>query len=316
MPFFYRSHISRHHWMKPVESNYDAMLFAIPTQILIKFFKRFDDAARKIKQAIGESDICKKRAAPSAAFSGSLTVEAALALPVFLGALLLLTGLFQAMAVYEQINNCLCMTGRQLAAYSESCEGSSMADVWRLFYGEIADSGVDESIDSGYRGIALTIAEDEALGIIELGASYRIKIPGYLVGSESVAVNDRIYVCPWTGKQPAKNAQETIPSDREMVYVAENGVVFHTSEKCTYLLLSVRSCPYAAVNSLRNRYGARYAPCERCGVSGCPVVYITDTGRAWHSDRECSGLKRKLQVCSQEEAFEQGLRSCPRCGGH
>ncbi|MGN0204435.1 MAG: TadE/TadG family type IV pilus assembly protein [Coprococcus sp.] len=269
------------------------------------------------KQAIGEIDTCKKRAVPSVFFSGSLTVEATLVLPVFLGAILLLTGLFQALSVCEQVNNQLCMTGRHMAAYSEAYDGSSLADAYKLFFREIDSSGIDkDSIAGGYSGIVLGVSQDETTELLELSAFYRINVPGYFIGNQSIAVSDRIYVRPWTGEQLTDSTEGDISDDHILVYVAENGVVYHTSEECTYLHLSIHQCSLSEVDDLRNRYGAKYVPCELCGESsGNSMVYITDTGRAWHSDSQCSGLKRELHTMTKEEADECGLRPCSRCGG-
>ncbi len=315
MSFFYRSHTSRYRGMEHIKNICYAVFFATPTPFksIRKYLKEFFDAAlqqKQNKQAVGETDTRKKRAAPSVAFSGSLTVEAALALPVFLGAILLLSELFQVLAVCEQVNSQLCMTGRHMAAYSEACDGSSLADAYKLFYSEI------DGLAGDCTGIVLSVSEDETSGLLELSAFYRISVPGYLIGNQGIEVSDRIYVRPWTGARPAGSTEDPVSDDHIFVYVAENGVVYHTSDECTYLHLSIHECSLSEAESLRNRYGAKYVPCELCGeASKNSVVYITDTGRAWHSDGKCSGLKRDLHTMTKEEADEQGLRPCSRCSG-
>ena len=322
MPIFYRSHTGRHRGMEQIKNVCNAVFYATPTHFksIRKYSKKFPDAAlqqKQNKQAIGETDNCKKRAVPSAFFSGSLTVETALVLPVFLGAILLLSGLFQALAVCEQVNSQLCMAGRHMAAYSEACDGSSLTDAYKLFYSGIDSTGMEQdSIAGGYTGIILSVLEDETTGVLELSAFYRINVPGYFIGKQSIEVSDRVFVRPWTGGRAAGSTADSNSEDHICVYVAENGVVYHINDECTYLYLSVHQCSLSEVDGLRNRYGAKYVPCELCGeASENSVVYITDTGRAWHSDGKCSGLKRVVHTMTKEEADEQGLRPCSRCGG-
>lgn len=58
-------------------------------------------------------------------------------MPIFLGAVLLLTGIFQTLKVYEQVNSYLCSTGRKLAAYSEAADGVDRGDLYKLFYADL-----------------------------------------------------------------------------------------------------------------------------------------------------------------------------------
>ena len=116
MLFFYKSHTPIFSYTGHFKKIYNAVKCTIPTQILKKGvqWKKY----LKNKKAIGETDNSKKRAVSFASFAGSLTVEAALILPIFLSAMLLLSGLFHAMSVCSQVNHYLCMTGRKIAAYS------------------------------------------------------------------------------------------------------------------------------------------------------------------------------------------------------
>lgn len=293
-----------------------AATHAIPTPFIKKLlFKR---GASQKNQAIGETEESKRRTVPSVSFSlsGSLTVEAALVLPLFLGAVLALAGLFQALSVCERINYQLCMAGRELAAYSLARDGISITEAYAAFYGEAAAGDIPVSgIVGGYGGILLNVSEDENRGTVELKAVYRIRIPGYLIADRSVMVTDRIYFRPWIGGKLAEASVHDGESGSSQVYVAEHGVVYHTNAACTYLQLSIHQHTLAQVANLRNKYGAKYYPCESCGNGATGnSVYITDTGRAWHWDRQCSGLKRELHTCSEEEAVEKGLRPCSRCG--
>ena len=97
------------------------------------------------------------------------------------------------------------------------------------------------------------------------------------------------------------------------VIVTDNASVYHLTEACTYLSLSVRQVTREEVEHLRSADGAKYYPCERCakeaGGEGC---YITRDGRRYHLDRSCSALKRNWRWVPLESC---GLPPCSRCGG-
>jgi len=253
------------------------------------------------------------------AVPASLTVEAALALPICLSVLLLLTGLFQAVSVYESVDNQLCMAAKKAAACSVAEDGISRGEVLSIFYEGAADSGIDTSrVSGGLAGIIVRMPESgENNGIIRIEADYRIKLPGFMLGSRAFMVHDSISSRIWTGVKLSKDVGKSAAADKgKIAYVAENGIVYHKDPDCTYLLLSVRAVSSAAVPSLRNMYGSRYTPCERCAHGGMPgTVYITSQGNVWHSDRGCSGLKRSISTMTEKDALAKGLHACPRCGG-
>ena len=321
MPFFYRSHTEK--ILKTGDSSkiYHAGIYAPPTQFIIDTIQCILTCLTNIffknQKAIGETDISKRRAFSSVSFSGSLTVEAALVLPVFLGAILMLTGVFQVMTVYEEVNSYLCTTGRKLAAYSEANDGIESTDLYKLFYADMKNSGINsEHIVGGSAGLMPVMTKEAEL--IKIKITYAVKVQGYFRQSGKVILNDWVYVYPWLGA-PSGAVGDTVGSDKNgSVYVAENGGVYHKDENCSYLALSIHQCGLQDVGHLRNEYGAKYVQCERCGkyASGNETIYITDSGRAWHSDRQCSGLKRELHTMTQDEADKKGLRPCSRCGYH
>ena len=97
------------------------------------------------------------------------------------------------------------------------------------------------------------------------------------------------------------------------VIVTDNASVYHLTEACTYLSLTVRQVRLSEVEHLRNKDRAKYYPCERCakGRSG-EGCYITTIGRRYHFDRNCSCLKRSWRWVPIENC---SLPPCSRCGG-
>ena len=248
---------------------------------------------------------------------GSLTVEAALVLPICLGILFALAGLIQAVTVTEQINHQLCMTARKAAAYSVSEDGISQAEVMQCFYSGLAEGTFRaDRVIGGAAGILVTVSQNAENGIFCLKASYMIKLPGVFGVLKRIPVSDRVYGRAWTGIPLTDgNAGAGSAGEGKTVYVAENGVVYHTDSSCTYLDLSIHAVSVDSLEYKRNLSGSRYVPCSKCAGGAHGIVYITNQGDAWHSDPHCSGLKRTISLENEEDAHEHGLRPCPRCGG-
>ena len=248
---------------------------------------------------------------------GGLTVEAALALPLWLGALFALAGLLQAQMLAEQVNHHLCMTARKAAAYSVSEDGISQAELLQCFYSGLSGGTLQTGlIRGGAAGILLTVTEDRQDGIFCLKAVYSVKLPGVFGIKKSYTATDKVYGRIWTGiRLPDGDGSGSASGKGQSYYVAENGVVYHTDAGCTYLDLSIHAVSGDSLQYKRNLYGSRYVPCSKCAGDPGNTVYITNQGEAWHTDPNCSGLKRTVNLQDEEEAHEHGLRPCPRCGG-
>ena len=117
------------------------------------------------------------------------------------------------------------------------------------------------------------------------------------------------YRKPWTGRVIKEDENEE--GEDEYVYVSENGTVYHTTESCSHLSLTVSMVSFDELDSLRNESGSKYRPCERCGGEG-EIVFIAKEGDCHHSDRNCSGLKRTYK---KVKLTEVNLPPCKRCGG-
>lgn len=91
------------------------------------------------------------------------------------------------------------------------------------------------------------------------------------------------------------------------VYITPDGSVYHLYRDCTHLSLSIRCVTFEAASASKNEYGKNYRACEFCGEHAKALVYITDEGDCYHSDRSCVGLKRTVR---QIPISQVGSRSC------
>ncbi len=64
----------------------------------------------------------------------------------------------------------------------------------------------------------------------------------------------------------------------------------------------------------RNEDGGKYYACELCDgdATSNGVIYITESGSAYHSDLGCSGLTRTIYAVPLSEVIGKGV--CSRCG--
>ncbi len=177
---------------------------------------------------------------------------------------------------------------------------------------------VDESyinnsiIVGGMEGISTYFSdfmgEDDHIDIV---ISYYAKTPIKLPGTGKFFILQRVTLRGWSGYHP-DIGEEGDTADTDYVYITENGDVYHLWEDCTYLKLSIKEAILANIKNLSNISGGKYTPCEICGRKQTTgTVYITDTGDRYHTNLNCSALKRTVIKIPLSEA--EGRSLCQRC---
>ncbi|HIW83577.1 MAG TPA: pilus assembly protein [Candidatus Dorea gallistercoris] len=247
------------------------------------------------------------RASVFTSMKGSITLEAAAAVPIFFFAVLCLLFLMEIMAVQTAVRSGLQYAGKQAAAkaypVAALMPGQIESDVVNAIGAErLERSIVEGGIDcSGSRMSART-------GVAELSAVYRVRIPLPIFQIPLLEYEQTMRIKGWTGYEKTGFGSE----GDETVYVTETGLVYHTDYHCSHLELSIRMVNRSEVGEMRNESGGKYHACERCGRSGAGGVYITDTGDRYHGTLSCSGLKRTVYAVPVSEVIGKG--ACSRCG--
>lgn len=242
---------------------------------------------------------------------GSITVEAAMAVPLFFFAAVCLLYLMEIMAIQTSVRAGLQYAGRKLAeeAYPTAIVQTSKinADVVHAIGSERLERSI---VEGGSAGIdCKSSVLSPMTGIAELSAKYKIRIPVPVFRIAVMPYEETMRIKTWTGYEKAGFGTE----DNTIVYVTETGLVYHKDYHCTHLDLSIRMVAAEDLHSLRNENGGKYHACERCGGHGGGQVYITNNGDRYHNSLSCSGLKRTVYAIPVSEAA--GKRACSKCGG-
>lgn len=244
------------------------------------------------------------------AAKGSITIEAALAIPMFFLAVLALFYMMEVMSIRTSVRN-----GMQYAAKHavEDCYLVQMVSPSKLesdIVRAIGSERLERSIVvDGSSGISCQESRMSMLtGILEMEVTYQVKLPIPVFATTPVRMRETMRMKGWNGYKSSFGDKD----DDETVYITETGMVYHRDYHCNYLELSIRTVSAETVENLRNNDQERYHPCEKCvHGSAASQVYLTDYGNRYHNSLNCSGLKRTVYAIPISEAVGKG--ACKKC---
>lgn len=280
--------------------------------------------------------ISKKEKVPA-----SMTVEAAIVLPLFLFFFLNLMSSIEMIRLHGNLQLALWETGNRMTVYgSILADEEATADIRKASTEDETqdDAEEKESLWKELAGVVWSYTYVKSQLVTYLGEDYLEQSP-LTYGAEGLQfVESNVFesedcfevvltysvspVCSISGFYPFRmanryyghlwNGYELPESSEVFVYVAENGEVYHTNRECTHLTLSVRQVTWQQACAERNAQGEKYVACEKCSPQeGTGIVYITDEGECYHAVSTCSGLKRTVACIPLSEVGE--LRTCQRC---
>lgn len=266
----------------------------------------------------------QKRTSPCAFTARALmSLEAAILLPLFLSACLMILYFGETVRLQNRINELLYDYGRVYAQYvglirSGEKDSSALMDAGLSVAGVagIAGGVRDELGEDFYDTLHLSArGMPVSFGLSRIGDDYVDLVATYAVGFRlpflhlpAMQLAQRCRIHAWTGNEETETGDPT-------VYVTAHGRVYHWSRDCPYLNPSIRSVSLETVEELRNVSGAKYVPCESCSDKACSgVLYVTDYGTSYHRALTCSTLRRIIREVRLSEVAER-MRPCGKCGG-
>lgn len=276
----------------------------------------------------------------------SLTIEAALILPVFLYFMIIFLYYIQIFTVQEQIQAAITKMGLNLSksAYvmkdfpdlddklnfdfsifgddfdinlSKLTDELASGYVLKLYARKYLDTNQinGSCIKNGFDGLdfmssSLISSEDYT----DILVTYYIEIPIKLFSLSDMKILQRVRLRNWTGY--AVNAayeKDEEENETATVFITDTGSVYHMTDTCSHIKLSVTAVQGVPTN-LRNENGAKYYPCESCSDGELELLstfYITSDGTRYHTRRDCSRIKRSVNEIPITEVEER--TPCKRC---
>lgn len=246
------------------------------------------------------------------ASKGSITLEAALVIPIFFFGILCLVFLLEMMSIQLTVRSALYSVGKEIAQEAYTSPIISTSAIEQHLVRNIGADRLDRSIVvGGAEGLDCSGSRSNwSTAVIDLSVSYQLEIPVLMFRIPAISQEENLRVKGWSGY--AGSGWES--SKEEMVYVTDYGIVYHKDMYCTYLELSIHAALPEQIEDLRNQSGEKYYACKSCDGDLTQVqrIYITDYGNRYHTSLDCSGIKRNIYAIPMEDAY--GLGGCPKCG--
>lgn len=241
--------------------------------------------------------------------SGSMTVEAALVLPIFLFAALSILYINKLILYEEKVQWALNRVAREAsveyAAHEKSFSVSS-AYLMAKMNQYVKEDGLFVSM--------LRSQFDDETDELKLVADCQVKIPFPTVLKKRIAFTEQVLTRAFTG---VKTRLETEDSELDtIVYITKTGTVYHRQLSCPYLTLSISEIKYGDLEYVRSADGGKYYACESCskGIDfrADENVIICNYGDRFHRSRTCKKIKRSIQeICISDVG---GRLPCSKCG--
>lgn len=252
---------------------------------------------------------------------GSLTVETALVLPLFIFAMITILYFCRIIQYTDVVYQGIHQSAREMAVKSYMAKGENIGEVGSVVGGIVlSESYVRSRVNkalmaSGYEENDISYMRSRFLDddIIDIVAVENIEMPYYIPGISSFKIMERAYVHAFTGYDNT-HAQNVNNDSEEIVYITPNGEVYHRDRNCRHLKIDIHMTEVDKVGSLRSVDGSKYYECEYCNkCDNKGSCYITDYGDRYHMSVNCPALKRDVKAVELSKIRDR--RACKSCGG-
>ena len=251
----------------------------------------------------------RKERASVFASKGSLSLEAAIVIPIFFFAVLCLVFLLEMMAIRVAIRNALTSVGKELSQQAYVSAMISTPAIREKIVKQVGKERIERSmIVHGAEGIDCSnSASNWSTAIMDLSVKYRIEIPVLMFRIPIIFCEETLRVKGWTGYVATGSGGNT-----DVVYITDYGTVYHEDISCTYLEIAVRGIIANTIGDARNQSGGKYYACEKCGKEAhCGILYVADYGDRYHTSLNCKKIQRNVYAVLRHEVLGRG--GCSKC---
>ena len=287
----------------------------------------------------------RKRKAPYITSKrGSITVEAAIIMPLFMFALTTIIQIMSVMNVQLSVQHSLYEQSLKIAGYTyftdtltdKLTKWLNVSDYKRAV--SIVENGVTEGIvksmviddlgedffekewiAGGKSGITVIVSPYIESGEIDIIFHYKINLKYNFFGIKEIPIVARARLRKWIGTSRVKAVKEspdennTEETDKEYVYITSSGACYHLYKDCSYISVALTGVSYKAVGEKRNASMDNYTKCSYCcgQLNEKTIVYITRYGERFHQSKKCSKIYHEVKKVSRAEAGSRRL--CSKC---
>lgn len=288
-------------------------------------WKNKKDVTLQVQIPFAKYGILVKRVLSSASCfrrKGSMTVEAAIVLPLFLFFMSILMLPMAALNKGRQIQTALEGAGEEVSQYvyvlqqfkpEERPEALDIHDLSEagilLFVRKRVEGRVGfEGLDSASFVRSSVLRDGETIDLI---MDYRVRIPFSVFGLKSFPMTARSCRRAWIGREGGGGRQTG--QEDELVYIGKAGTRYHRQRTCHYIYNDIKEIQLNQVEKARNLTGGKYKPCNRCGnfAEENGMVYIMPSGERYHSDRNCSSIMAFVEAVPLSQVRHLG--ACSYC---
>lgn len=251
---------------------------------------------------------------------GSLAVEAAIFLPLFIVGILTLGYLVRFAMIEEGVCHALTDETHKLAAemavipFPITYKNDLAERIEQEGRGEVTDISIDP-LRHHFPGVGPS--GKMYTDLIGVSASYRVplKLPhifrSEIFGEETVLCRAFVGTLRNGTKKPFSEMEQEEEDNKVWIF-PRAGTRYH-GEHCSYIQNEPKEVLLS--NKIRNSY----SPCELChpesARDGALVYCFPASGRAYHTG-ECHVVERYVISIDEEDAKKQGYSACSKCGGH
>jgi hypothetical protein len=238
---------------------------------------------------------------------GTLTVEAAVAIPLIAMVLVCVLFFLRIIQVQAAVDEALFYAGRKVAVESSITDSDAALFLSaKLYTLQILEEYecIEDYVEYKSLGISLLNSDFSGEDIL-LRAEYSMKLPVDFFGWGKIDFWQQNTFKKWTG--------DGVVEAGEYVYVSKSGEVYHKSINCRSIDLSVQQTSYHQIESLRGLDGQKYYACTKCVKKLSPTdkVYYTEYGTLYHGDISCSALRRTVNKIPISDVGDR--RKCSYC---
>ena len=246
-----------------------------------------------------------------ACHKASLTVEAAVIIPLASAFFVTLLFFFHILHIQTKVEDAVIYAGRKVAVESSvvTDEVLQMASAKALVLWKLReDPMISRYVQGESLGISL-LGSDFGEERIMLCATYKVNFPINLFCLDGVTLWSRNSFQKWIGDLPQGDEGDV------WVYVTPSGEVYHRLESCRALTIRVKSAFLWTMETIRGQNGQKYYACSRCveNITDKEMVYFTDYGELYHQRLNCKYIKRTIDKKKLSEVTDR--RPCTLCCG-